>query len=56
MKKLLKLMAVLALALTTAACGNKTSVELDLTKVQTAIESVKSTTFDRVNADRKSVV
>jgi len=49
MKNLLKLMAVLALAFTTA-CSNKTAVELDLTKVQTAIESVKSTTFDRVNA------
>lgn len=50
MKKLLKLMAVLALALTTAACGKGSSVELDTTKIPTAIESVKSTKFDRLNA------
>lgn len=52
MKKLLKLMAVLALAFTTAACGNgsNSNVELDMEKIPTAIESVKSKEFNRLNA------
>jgi hypothetical protein len=50
MKKLFKLLAVLALACTTAACGKNESVALDMEKIPTAIESVKSDKFDRVNA------
>lgn len=52
MKNLLKLMTVLALALTTAACGNsgKSNVVLDMDKIPAAIESVKSAKFDRLTA------
>ena len=50
MKKLLKLLAVLALAVTTTACGGNKAVELDTTKIQAAVESVKSSKFDRINA------